>query len=115
MQQYLLSVFEPPGEAPAPEVLGPIMERVAAWRGELEEQRAWVFTARLHHPLTATVVRRRAEETLITDGPFVESKEQLGGFTIIRAEDLDEALYWAGKFTAATGLAVEVRPLLDKA
>ena len=112
--QYLLSVYEPTGDPPPPEVLGPIMERVDAWRHELESRGSWVFTARLHRPLTATVVRTRGDETLITDGPFSEGKEQLGGFSIIRAQDLDEALDWAGKFTAVTGLAVEVRPMVEE-
>lgn len=112
--QYMLSVYQPAGDPPPPEVLNPIMERVWAWQRELEERGSWVFTARLLPPHTASVVRTRGEETLITDGPFVEGKEILGGFTIIRAQDLDEALEWAGKFTAVTGLAVEVRPTLER-
>ena len=111
--QYMLSVYQPAGDPPPPEVLDPIMERVGAWRQELEASGSWVFSARLLPPHTASVVRTRGEETLITDGPFVEGKEILGGFSIIRAQDLDEALKWAGKFTAITTLAVEVRPALE--
>lgn len=112
--QYLLAIYEPAGPAPPAEVLDPIMERVAAWQHDLEQRGSWVFTARLRHPLTSTVVRTRGDETLITDGPFSEGKEQLGGLSVIRARDLDEALDWAARFTAITGLAAEVRPLLDE-
>jgi len=111
--QYMLSVYQPAGDPPPPEVLDPIMERVSAWQRELQEAGSWVFTARLLPPHTASVVRGHGKETLVTDGPFVEGKEILGGFTIIRARDLDEALEWAGKFIAVTGLAVEVRPVLE--
>ncbi|MGO9081220.1 MAG: YciI family protein [Streptosporangiaceae bacterium] len=110
MTRYLLSIYEPDGDPPPPEILGPIMERVAAWDGELKAAGAWVFTGRLNHPATATVVQARGGEMLITDGPFTEGKEHLGGFTVISAPDLDEALRWAQKFTEATGLPVEVRP-----
>ena len=71
---------------------------------------AWVFSGRLHDPDTATVVRMSDGEVLTTDGPFVEAKEHLGGFYIIEAEDLDAALVWASKVTAAVGQPIEVRP-----
>lgn len=112
--QYVLSVYQPAGDPPPPEILDPIMERVNAWQRELRERGSWVFTARLLPPHTSSVVRTRGDETLITDGPFVEGKEILGGFTIIRAQDLDEAIDWAGRFTAITGLAVEVRPTMEE-
>lgn len=112
--QYLLSVYQPAGDPPPPEVLDPIMKRVYAWEQELKDRGTWVFTGRLLPPQTATVVRTRGEETLVTDGPFVEGKEILGGFTVIRAEDLDEALQCAGRFTGITGLAVEVRPFFEE-
>jgi len=113
MKQYLISVYQPDTAPPPPEVLGPIMERVAAWRGELEAAGAWVFTAGLQPPGTATVLRVRDGEALITDGPFAEGKEHLGGFTVIRAADLDEALGLSRTFCEITGLPVEVRPLVD--
>jgi hypothetical protein len=69
-----------------------------------------VFAGGLHPPSTATVVRVKDGETLMTDGPFVESKEHLGGFTIINAPDLDAALEWGTKLAEATTLPVEVRP-----
>jgi len=115
MKQYLISVYQPDGDAPPAEVLGPIMERVARWRSELEAVGAWVFTAGLQPPSTATVLRVRDGEAVITDGPFTEGKEHLGGFSVIQAADLDEALVWSRKFCDITGLPVEVRPLVDVA
>ncbi len=113
MKQYLLSVYQPDGDPPPPEILGPIMERVGEWNGELRAAGAWVFTSGLHPASTATVVRKRDGEVIITDGPFAEGKEHLGGFTIIAAADLDEALSWSRKFVEITGLPVEVRPVVD--
>ncbi len=113
MPQYLLSVYQPDGDPPPPEVLDPIMADVRAWNAELRAAGAWVFTARLHPASTATVVRVRDGSPVITDGPFAEGKEHLGGFTIISAPDLDAALDWARKAAAATTLPIEVRPLLD--
>ena len=71
---------------------------------------AWCSPARLHEPDTATVVRAAGGEVVTTDGPFVESKEHLGGFYIIEADDLDAALVWASKTTASIGMPIEVRP-----
>jgi len=113
MKQYLISVYQPDTAPPPPEVLGPIMQRVAAWRRELEAAGAWVFTGGLQPPSTATVLRVRDGEAVLTDGPFTEGKEHLGGFTVVRAADLDEALAWSRKFCDITGLPVEVRPLAD--
>jgi hypothetical protein len=111
MRQYLLSVYQPDEAPPPPEVLGPIMEKVQAWNHELEEAGAWVFTAGLHPPSTATVVRARDGDVVVTDGPYAEGKEHVGGFTIIQAPDLDAALGWARRFAEAVALPVEVRPL----
>jgi hypothetical protein len=111
MQQYLLNVIQPDGDRPPPEVLEPIMERVEAWEGEVKAAGAWVFTAQLHLASTATVVRVQDGEVLLTDGPFAEGKEHIGGFTIISAPDLDVALDWARKLSAAATLPIEVRPV----
>jgi hypothetical protein len=111
MQQYLLSMYQPDGEPPPPEVLEPIMREVAAWREELKAAGSWVFTAGLHPASTATVLRYADGDVLTTDGPFTEGKEHVGGFTIVRAPDLDAALAWAAKITRITSLPVEVRPL----
>lgn len=111
MAQYLLSVYQPVGPAPDPDFLEPIMRNVETVNREMQDTGAWVFGAGLHPTETATVVRQQGTELVITDGPFVEAKEHLGGFTVIEAEDLDAALGWASKLARATTLPVEVRPV----
>jgi len=115
MKQYLLSIYQPDGPVPTPDVLGKIRQDLEVLNREMKAARAWVFAAGLHPPSTATVVRAQADELLITDGPFTEAKEHIGGFTIIRAPDLDAALEWGTKLARATTLPVEVRPLQDEA
>ena len=111
MTQYLLSVYQPDGPAPGPEILGPIVADLDVLNREMKEAGAWVFTAGLYPAESSTWVRHRDGEALITDGPYIEGKEHLGGFTIIEAPDLDAALVWAGKMARATTLPVEVRPI----
>jgi hypothetical protein len=113
MAQYLLSVYQGDGPAPGPEVLGPIMADLDVLNREMKQAGAWVFTAGLHPAESSTWVRDRDGEALITDGPYIEGKEHLGGFTIIEAPDLDAALVWAGKMARATTLPIEVRPIRD--
>ena len=115
MKQYLLSVYQPDGPTPSPEVLDKIMQDLEVLHREMEIKGVWVFRAGLNPPSTATVVRARGDELLITDGPFAEAKEHIGGFTIIRAPDLDVALEWAEKLARATTLPIEVRPLQEEA
>ena len=110
MNLYLLSVYQPDGNPPPPDVLAKIMADIEVINRELRATNSWVFAGGLHSPETATVVRVKNEETLMTDGPFVEGKEHLGGFTIIKAADLDVALEWGRRMAAATTLPVEVRP-----
>jgi hypothetical protein len=111
MKQYLLSVYQPDGPTPAPEVLEPIMKNLTALNEEIQEAGAWVFAAGLHPPESATVLRASGDEMLVTDGPFTEGKEHLGGFTVIQVDDLDEALDWARKLAHILApLSVEVRP-----
>jgi hypothetical protein len=110
MKQYLLSIYQPDRDPPPPDVLREIMRDVRAVDDELRSAGAWVFSGGLHAPNTATVVHPRREETPMTDGPYVEGKEHIGGLTIIKAADLDEALEWARKLAAATTLPIEVRP-----
>jgi len=113
MKQYLLSAYQRDGGPPPPEVLGPIMEKVGKWRAELQAAGAWVFGGGLEAASTATVLRVSGGEVVMTDGPFTEGKEHLGGITVITAADLDEALDWGRQFTDITGLTVEVRPVRD--
>ncbi len=110
MQQYLLSIYQPDGEPPPPEVLGPIMQKVGAFIDDIKTSGAWVFNGGLHAPSTATVVRDRDGDTLTTDGPYIEGKEHIGGFCVVNAADLDEALEWGRKLARATTLPIEVRP-----
>ncbi|GAC1625372.1 MAG: YciI family protein [Chloroflexota bacterium] len=113
MKQYLLSVITPEGDPPPPEFLEPITRNVDAFDRELKAAGAWVFSAGLNHPSTATVVRVQDGEVLTTDGPFAEGKEYVGGFSIINAPDLDSALEWGRKLTRATTLPIEVRPFVE--
>ena len=116
MTQYLLSVHSVEGEvrdSMTDEEMRQFMERVSVVEEEMKSTGAWVFSGRLHDPDTATVVRESGGEVLTTDGPFAESKEHLGGFYIIDAEDLDAALAWASKVTGAIKAPIEVRPFRD--
>src|SRR5262245_54878715 len=114
MKQYLLSVYQPDGPQPPPEILGKVMKDVDAVRDEMRADGAWVFSAGLHPATTATVVRVKDGEELMTDGPFTEGKEHLGGFSIVRAPDLDAALEWGRKLARATTLPIEVRPMYEE-
>lgn len=116
MTQYLMSVFvSDEGMATVePETMEQIYKDVDAFNTELEEAGAWVFAGGLHPADTATVVRADGGEVLTTDGPFVETKEYLGGFWVIEAADLDAALAWAAKATVACQGPVEVRPFQDE-
>ena len=113
MNQYLLSVYQPDGGTPLPHMLQAIMKDVNAVREEMKAAGAWVFAAGLHPPSTATVVRVKDGQLLTTDGPFTEGKEHIGGFSIIKAADLDAALDWGSKLARATTLPIEVRPLQE--
>jgi len=115
MTQYLLSVHMVEGEeAPAPEAIEQAYKDVDVLNKELQDAGVWVFAGGLHPADTATVVQIRDGEVLTTDGPFAETKEQLGGFWVIQAADLDAALAWAAKATAACRAPVEVRPFQDE-
>jgi hypothetical protein len=110
MQQYLLSVYQPDRDPPPPEILGPIMEKLETWNNDLKAAGAWVFTGGLAAPSTATVLRATDGGLAMTDGPFAEGKEHVGGFTVISAPDLDAALEWGRRLAEVTTLPIEVRP-----
>ena len=110
MKQYLLSIYQPDGGPPPPEILDPVMRKIEALNQEIRAAGAWVFTGGLHPPSTATVVRAQGDELLLTDGPFAEGKEHIGGLYVIAAPDLDAALEWGRKLARATTLPIEVRP-----
>jgi len=113
MKRYLLSIYQPDGPAPPPEVLDPVMRDVDALIKEVKAARAWVFNGGLYPSSTATVVRLQDGDVLTTDGPFAEGKEHVGGCLIIKAPDLDAALEWGRKAARATTLPIEVRPFQD--
>ena len=116
MKQYLLAVHTDFEQTPPPEEeMQQAFQAVDAFNAELRSSGAWVFAGGLHPPSTATVVRVADGEVLMTDGPFAEGKEHIGGFWIIRAPDLDAALGWARKAAVACKLPVEVRPMVDTA
>ncbi len=114
MTQYLMSVHSVEGEEePSPEQMKQMYADVEVFNEELRTNGAWVFAGGLHPADTATVVRVTDGEVLTTDGPFAETKEQLGGFWIIEAADLDVALALAAKGSTACRAPVEVRPFQD--
>ena len=118
MGHYLLSTYaveaDPattlPSEPPSPDVMRSMMERIIALEADMDASGIFVFGGRLHGPDAATVVRAGADDVLMTDGPFVESKEHIAGFYIITADDLDAALTWAGRVSACIGQPIEVQP-----
>ena len=106
--QYLVSViFDRPGMATAEEDAA-----IDVFNDRLVAQGHWVFAGGLGAPETATVIDNRSGEAMLTDGPFVESKEFLAGFWIIEATDLDVALKLATEGSKACNRKVEVRPFL---
>ncbi|MFL6135321.1 MAG: YciI family protein [Nocardioidaceae bacterium] len=115
MNQYLLSVYDDQREGaaapPTPEEMQGFMGRVIALEEEMDRAGAFAFGGALHGPDAATVVRGGTGlDKVTTDGPYVEAKEHIGGFYVINAEDLDEALAWAEKVVEAINHAIEVRP-----
>ena len=117
MTRYMLSAHSVDGAPQEPmtqEAVMQIVTQVHSLEAEMKSSGAWVLGGRLHEPDTATVVRVSNGDVLTTDGPFVESKEHLGGFYIIEAEDLDSAVSWASKVTQIVGAPIEVRPLWDE-
>lgn len=112
MMHYLLAVHGDEDEwaQATPEFMERQFAQTDAFDVELKAAGRWVFTGGLKPTSTATVVRVERGDVLITDGPYLETKEHLGGFWVITADDLDEALDWARKASAACEAPVEVRP-----
>jgi hypothetical protein len=114
MGQYLLSTYaveaEVPGVPRTSEEMEAFMGRVVALEDEMEATGTFVFGGALHDPDAATVLRGSEGGVVMTDGPFVESKEHIAGFYIINADDLDAALAWARKVVDAIDHPIEVRP-----
>ncbi|HEY2206553.1 MAG TPA: YciI family protein [Pseudonocardia sp.] len=115
MTRYLLSVVQPSvGEPPSADQLARIVADLETFHQDLRAAGAWVFAGGLHGPDSATMVRTEGDDVLITDGPFAEGKEFLGGLCIVEAPDLDAALEWASRAARATTLPIEVRPFHDE-
>ena len=118
MTQYMLSVHHHGLDDPAfhlsEDEMQATFKAVDAVNNEMMATGAWVFGGGLQLPDSATMVRAHEGDTLITDGPFTETKEFLGGFWVIEAPDLDAALAWAEKASAACRGAVEVRPFQEE-
>ncbi|MBF6277661.1 hypothetical protein A5780_19740 [Nocardia sp. 852002-20019_SCH5090214] len=110
MPEYLLSIYQPDSGAPDAETMERIVAELHRLNEELRESGSWVFTGGLHAADSATVVRA---DGLITDGPYLEGKEHIGGIWVITAADLDAALAWGRKAAAATTLPIEIRPFRD--
>ena len=115
MKQYLLSVYMVEGGPQlSPEEMQQSFKDVDAYNAEVQQAGRWVFAGGLHPADTATVVRAQGDEVITSDGPFAEAKEHLGGFWVMKAEDLDDALQWAARGSAACRGPVEVRPFQDE-
>jgi hypothetical protein len=115
MTQYLLTVHMVEGEPEPPaDVIKTMYHDVDVLNKKMQAEGAWVFGGGLHPANVATVVRVKDGEVLTTDGPFAEAKEQVGGFWILEAPDLDAALAWAAQATVACQGPVEVRPFQDE-
>jgi hypothetical protein len=115
MKRYLLSIYQPEGAPPADVDLERVMADVGALIEETKTAGAWVFNGGLHPASSSTVVRTQGEDVLVTDGPYLEGKEHVGGLFVIDAPDLDAALGWGRKAARAIGLPIEVRPFQDEA
>jgi hypothetical protein len=115
MKQYLLAVHMVEGEPlPSQAEMQQAFQDVDVFNRELMAAGQWVFGGGLLPPDTATVVRAQGGKVVTTDGPFAESKEQIGGFWVIKAPDLDAALELAGRGSQACRQPVEVRPFQDE-
>ena len=116
MTKYLLTIYTPANAAPPPpEALETIMRNVNALTEDAKAAGVWVFNGGLHAPSTATVLKAKDGDVLMTDGPYLEGKEYVGGLTIVDVPDLDAALEWGRKYAEViTGLAIEVRPFVDE-
>lgn len=115
MARYMLSVFGPTqrpefGGYPSREAMVEAVADTGAFNEMLEREGHFVFADGLEPATTATTVDGRGERPIVTDGPYLETKEHLGGFWVIEAADLDQALDLAAKGSRACRGKVEVRP-----
>jgi hypothetical protein len=111
--QYVLMIIDDEARVKAapPEETAALLERHARFSDELHAAGAWISSHRLRLSGEAATVRRAGGKTVVVDGPFAESKELLGGFYLIEAASMEEALGWAKKLPTFDSSAVEVRPV----
>lgn len=115
MKQYLLSVHMVDGTPPRSDAeTQTAYKETAELNDEMQAKGVWIFGGGLLPASSATVIRADGADLLVTDGPFTEAKEHIGGFWVIQATDLDEALQWAARATRACREPVEVRPFQDE-
>lgn len=113
MQYALLIYTEEPTEVPTDEAMAAEMDGYTAFTRHIVERGAMKAGEALQPIATASTVRVRNGQTVTTDGPFAETKEVLGGFYIVEAADLDEAIGYAAQIPGATHGSIEVRPIED--
>lgn len=113
--KYMLLLASNPADEPVPgsDAFGPYMEEWAAYTQALVDAGAMVSGEALQGAETASTVQVRAGNRIVTDGPFIESKEVIGGFYVIDVADLDAALEWAARIPNAHFGTVEVRPVME--
>ena len=114
--KYLLALISEEGgmEDASPEEMKAVMDRWSAYGKEAVDNGAFLAGEGLQPSTTASTVRiEEGKEPTVTDGPFAESKEQLGGFYLLECKDLDDALNWAAQIPEARTGAIEVRPVMD--
>lgn len=114
MGRYLLSIYQPDGEPPPPEALDEVMRNLDTLNDEMKRAGVWVFAAGLTPPSAATVLRDYNGQVMMTDGPYAEAKEHIGGFTIVETPNEETAIEWATRLAGVIGLPIEVRPLVDE-
>lgn len=114
MKQYLLSVYHPEHEQMERARMDKIGADVDALNEEIRAAGRWVFAGGLRASSSATMLQLKDGDVLMTDGPFAEGKEHIGGFWVIQAPDLDEALEWGRKAAQACTVPIEVRPFEDE-
>ena len=112
MPQYMLLIYSPVDSGPSPEERQAEMPKWFSYTQELQDSGVMVAGDALHPAPTATTVRVRDGETVVSDGPFAETKEILGGYYLIDVPDLDAALGWAAKMPNIAYGTVEVRPVV---
>jgi hypothetical protein len=113
--KYMLNIYGDMSEYAdaTPEQSAQVMQAYEAFGREVHGSGAFVAGEGLQPPESATAVKLRNGERLVTDGPFPETKEQLGGFYLLECKDLDEAIEWAAKIPGAQNGTIEVRPVMS--